>query len=127
MLREGFTRLFRSFAVVLCCVLSFASPALGAGQARSFSSGGSEPIYLVIRTDESVGNIDVGIGPGDQDPTQSVTIASQSGSSYSGMFFPDTTPAFHAVDPSPRFESSDLWTFTKSAAPMADGWGTWEL
>jgi hypothetical protein len=83
--------------------------------------------YLVIRTDESVGDIDVGIGPGDQDPTQSVTIASQSTSMYSGMFFPDSTPAFHAVDPSPRFESSDLWTFTKSAAPMVDGWGTWEL
>ncbi len=83
--------------------------------------------YLIIRTDDSVGDIDVGIGPGDQDPTQSVTIASQSSSTYSGMFFPDTAPDFHAVDQSPRFESSDHWTFTKSAAPMVDHWGTWEL
>ena len=50
--------------------------------------------YMVIRTDDSVGDIDVGIGPGDQDPTQSVTIASQSSSTYSGMFFPDTAPDF---------------------------------
>ncbi|MEP6509417.1 MAG: ChbG/HpnK family deacetylase, partial [Gemmatimonadales bacterium] len=40
--------------MVLCFALSFACPALAAGQAKSFSSsGGSEPVYLVIRTDDA--------------------------------------------------------------------------
>jgi hypothetical protein len=83
--------------------------------------------YMVIRTDDSVGDIDVRIGPGEQDPTQSATIAEQSSSTYSGMFFPDTAPDFEALSQEPRFEITDTWTFTTSAAPMVDQWGTWEL
>ena len=83
--------------------------------------------YMVIRTDASIAEVSLGIGPGEQDPTQGFTIASQETSSYSGMFFPDTAPEFEAVDQTPRYQSPDLWTFTKSSAPMVDHWGTWEL
>lgn len=83
--------------------------------------------YMVIRTEDSVGDIDVRIGPGEQDPTQSATIAEQSSSTYSGMFFPDTTPDFEALPQGPRLEIPDRWTFTKSSAPMVDRWGTWNL
>jgi hypothetical protein len=83
--------------------------------------------YMIIRTEDGAGDIDIGIGPGDQDPTQNVAIASQSSSTYTGMFFPDSAPDFHEVDQSPRFESPEKWTFTKSSAPMVDHWGTWEL
>lgn len=83
--------------------------------------------YMIIHSDDSVAEVSVGIGPGEQDPTQSITIASQSSSTYSGMFFPDTAPDFRAVDQKPRFENPDLWTLTKSSAPMVDHWGTWKL
>jgi len=83
--------------------------------------------YMIIHTDDTVGEVSVGIGPGEQDPTQSIVIAAQSSSTYSGMFFPDTTPDFQDRGDQPRFESPNLWTFTKSSAPMVDRWGTWEL
>ncbi|MEP7201350.1 MAG: hypothetical protein ABI894_02015 [Ilumatobacteraceae bacterium] len=81
--------------------------------------------YMVIRTHESVA--EVSIGPDEQDPTQGVTIASQSSSAYSGMFFPVNAPKFKPVDQRPRFQSPDRWTFTTSSAPMTDHWGTWDL
>ena len=57
--------------------------------------------------------------------TKFFVLASQSSSSYSGMFFPDEAPDLQPIPPGPRVESPDVWTFTTSASPMVDDWGTW--
>ena len=83
--------------------------------------------YLIIRSDESVGEVTWAIGPDeDDDDTKFVVLASQSLSSYSGMFFPDEQPDLQPIPPGPRVESPDVWTFTTSASPMVDEWGTWQ-
>lgn len=84
--------------------------------------------YLVIRSDESVGELSRAIGPEeDDDNTKAVALASQASSSYSGMFFPDQMPVLQPIPAGPRVESPDMWTFTTSASPMVDEWGTWKL
>lgn len=83
--------------------------------------------YMVIREETSRAELNVGIGPGDQDPTQSFVAISASSSGFSGMFFPDEPPDFEPIPPGDRYVSKDQWTFTRSASPMADGWGTWRL
>ena len=83
--------------------------------------------YLIIRSDESVAMLTQAIGPKeDDDDTKSFVLASQASSSYSGMFFPDELPDLRPLTPGPRFESPDVWTFTTSASPMVDEWGTWQ-
>jgi hypothetical protein len=83
--------------------------------------------YLIIRSDESVGEVTMKIGAdGDKDATKAVALAKQTSEAYSGMFFPDEAPDFQPITPGPRFESPDTWTFTKSASPMDDEWGTWQ-
>jgi hypothetical protein len=84
--------------------------------------------YLIIRSDESVGEVAMAIGPDeDDDKTKAVPLASQASSSYSGMFFPDDAPDLQPIPAGPRVESPDMWTFTTSASPMVDEWGTWKL
>ena len=85
--------------------------------------------YLIIRSDESVGELSTKIGPGkdDRDATKAVPLASQASSSYSGMFFPDQMPVLQPIPAGPRVESPEMWTFTTSASPMVDEWGTWKL
>ena len=82
--------------------------------------------YLVVRQESGVAEVSVQIGPGIQDPTQSFPIISQSASAYSGVFYPDTPPDFQPITHEPRFVNPPTWTFTKSASPMVDGWGTWQ-
>ena len=82
--------------------------------------------YLVVRLESSIAEVSVQIGPGIQDPTQSFPIISQASSAYSGVFYPDTPPAFQPITHEPRFVNPPTWTFTKSASPMVDGWGTWQ-
>jgi predicted glycoside hydrolase/deacetylase ChbG (UPF0249 family) len=54
MVREGCTRLLRSFAVLLSVSIFSASSSHAVGQTdASRSSGNSEPVYLVIRTDDA--------------------------------------------------------------------------
>ncbi len=81
--------------------------------------------YLVIKQESSVVEASVQIGPGIQDPTQSFPIISESSASYSGVFYPDTPPDFQPITHEPRFVNPPTWTFTTSASPMVDGWGTW--
>ncbi len=83
--------------------------------------------YMIIAEDSSRGDVNVPIGPGMQDVTQSFAIISESGSSYSGKFYPDHPPDFQPMTHEPRFVNPAKWTFTTSAAPMVDGWGTWKL
>jgi hypothetical protein len=83
--------------------------------------------YMVIREESSRAELNVGIGPGDQDPTQSFVAIAASSSGFSGMFFPDEPPDFEPVPAGDRYVSTDKWTFTRSASPMVDGWGTWRL
>ncbi len=82
--------------------------------------------YLVIRQESGVAEVSIGIGPGEQDPTQSFSIISESTSGYSGVFYPDSPPDFEPPSREPRFENPAEWTFTTSASPMVDGWGTWQ-
>ena len=84
--------------------------------------------YLIIRSDESVAEVTKKIGlDEDEDATKNVVLAKQASSSYAGMFFPDEVPDLQPIPPGPRFESPDMWTFTTSASPMVDEWGTWHL
>ena len=83
--------------------------------------------YMVIREESGTAELNVGIGPGVQDPTQSFVAVSASSSGYSGMFFPDEPPNFEPIPPGDRYVNKDEWTFTRSASPMVDGWGTWKL
>lgn len=82
--------------------------------------------YLVVRSTESVAEATMGTGD-DGDPTKHVTIAQQATATYSGMFFPNDVPNLQPIPQGPRVESPDMWTFTTSAAPMTDDWGTWKL
>ena len=83
--------------------------------------------YMIIANDSGRADINVPIGPGMQDVTQSFPIISDSTSSYTGMFFPDRPPDFQPITHEPRFVNPPEWTFTTSSAPMVDGWGTWKL
>jgi hypothetical protein len=83
--------------------------------------------YMIIAAESGRAEVNVGIGPGVQDDTQSFPLLSQSSSSYSGVFYPDEPPEFQPISHEARFVNPDRWTFTKSSAPMADRWGTWEL
>lgn len=82
--------------------------------------------YMIIRSDESIGEVSQKVGK-DEDATKAVVLASQASSSYSGVFFPDQMPDLQPIPTGPRVESPDMWTFTKSASPMVDEWGTWKL
>ena len=83
--------------------------------------------YMVIREESGRAELNVGIGPGAQDPTQSFVVVSASSSGFSGMFFPDEPPDFEPIPPGDRYVSTDKWTFTRSASTMVDGLGTWRL
>jgi len=84
--------------------------------------------YLIIRSDESVAEVTKKIGfEDDKDETKNVVLAKQTSSSYDGGFFPDEVPDLQPVAPGPRIESPDRWTFTTSASPMVDEWGTWKV
>jgi len=83
--------------------------------------------YLVVEDNSSVAEITLPLGPEGSDPTASQRIVSQESSGYSGIFYPDEAPQFEPASDEPRFGNPDRWTFTTSAAPMADGWGTWRL
>jgi hypothetical protein len=83
--------------------------------------------YMIIQEDASRAELNVKIGPGVQDDTQSFVAISASSSGFSGMFFPDEPPNFGPVPPGDRYVNKDTWTFTRSAGPMVDGWGTWNL
>jgi hypothetical protein len=61
----------------------------------------------------------------DGDDTADFEIATQDSSAFSGAYYPDSDPIFEAVPDGPRYESPDRWTFTTSASPMKDDWGTW--
>jgi hypothetical protein len=84
--------------------------------------------YMIIASDESVAEVSVKIGlDEDKDSTKSFVVAEQESENYVGGFFPDELPDLQPVSPEPRFESPDMWTFTTSASPMVDGWGTWKV
>ncbi len=83
--------------------------------------------YLVVKQESGTAEVSVQIGPGVQDPTQSFPIISSTTSAYSGVFYPDTPPDFGPITREPRFVGRETWTFTTSASPMVDGWGTWGL
>jgi hypothetical protein len=61
----------------------------------------------------------------DGDPTANFAFASQESSGLSGAYYPDTEPVFEPIPEGPRYESPNQWTFTQSASPMTDEWGTW--
>jgi hypothetical protein len=79
--------------------------------------------YMIIASRSTKGEVSVRIGTGDD--TQSQPIVSQSISSFEGMFYPDALPDFQPMSQEARYVSPDRWTFTKSASPMVEGWGTW--
>lgn len=79
--------------------------------------------YMLIASRSTKGEVSVRIGTGDD--TQSHPVASQSISSFEGMFYPDALPDFQPISQEARYVSPDRWTFTKSASPMRDEWGTW--
>lgn len=82
--------------------------------------------YMVIFSESTTAEVTMGIGPGEQDPTASFALASQSTESYSGAFYPDDPPDFQPITHEPRFVNQTKWTFSKAAAPPADGEGTWQ-
>jgi hypothetical protein len=79
--------------------------------------------YLIIASRSTKAEVSVQIGTGDD--TQSQTVLSESSSSYEGTFYPDALPDFQPVAQEARYVNPDRWTFTKSASPMVQGWGTW--
>ncbi len=83
--------------------------------------------YLVVKQESGTAEVNVQIGPGVQDATQSFPVISSTSSAYSGVFYPDTPPDFEPITREQRFVSPETWTFTTSASPMVDGWGTWGL
>lgn len=83
--------------------------------------------YMVVEADSSTAEASLTIGPGDQDPTQSYAFVSESSSAYSGAFYPEYPPDFQPITREPRYVNPAMWTFTTSASPMVDGWGTWGL
>ena len=83
--------------------------------------------YLILDVKSSSLQANIPIGPKGGDPTLSFPIDLGSSTEYSGMFFPDSTPSFAPISREPRFVAEPKWTFTKSAGPMVEGWGTWGL
>jgi hypothetical protein len=79
--------------------------------------------YMVIASRSTRGEVSMRIGTGDD--TQSQTVLSQSDSSFEGMFYPESLPDFQPMSQEARYVSPDNWTFTKSASPMTEEWGTW--
>jgi len=59
------------------------------------------------------------------DPTTDFAYAEQVSSAFSGTFYPDAEAVFEPLPTGPRVESPARWTFTTSASPMTDDWGTW--
>ncbi|MEO8266922.1 MAG: hypothetical protein ABI706_15575 [Ilumatobacteraceae bacterium] len=82
--------------------------------------------YMLVNSRSTTGEVTVGIGPGEQDPTASVALASESTDSYSGAFYPDTPPDFQPITDEPRFVNQTEWTFSKAPATPVDGEGTWD-
>ncbi len=82
--------------------------------------------YMLIHSRSTTGEVTMGIGPGEQDPTASFALASQSTESYSGAFYPDTPPDFQPITDEPRFVNPPEWTFSTAAAAPVDGEGTWK-
>ena len=82
--------------------------------------------YMLIKSRSSTGEVTLGIGPGEQDPTASIVLASQSTASYSGAFYPDTPPEFQPITGEQRFVNQTQWTLSQAPAPPVDGEGTWE-
>ena len=80
--------------------------------------------YMIVRSDDSVAEVTLTIGD-EADPTKNVAVAEQASAGYVGMFFPDEIPDLRPISAEPRAESPDRWTFTTSASPMVDEWGTW--
>ena len=58
----------------------------------------------------------------DGDPTASIEVGQHS-QTYFGAFYPDAHAGLG--DPRGRGREPDQWTFTTSASPMMDDWGTW--
>ncbi len=84
--------------------------------------------YMIIASDRSVAEVTLDIGADeDDDSTKSFAVAEQESESYVGRFFPDDMPDLQPITPGPRVESPDMWTFTTSASPMVDEWGTWKV
>lgn len=81
--------------------------------------------YMIVQADTSTAEVSVSIGPDVQDPTQNAQLISETSSSYTGMFYPESPPDFQPITHEPRFVGKSEWTFTTSSAPMVDGWGTW--
>jgi hypothetical protein len=81
--------------------------------------------YMIVMSDTGTAEVSVSIGPDTQDPTQSAELISETSTSYTGMFYPDSPPDFQPITHEPRFVGTPEWTFTKSSAPMVEGWGTW--
>jgi hypothetical protein len=81
--------------------------------------------FMMIAQNASVGEVTMEMQD-EGDPSAHVTLASQSITEYSGAFYPDSAPQFHPIPTEPRFVSPAQWTFTTSASPMVDGWGTWQ-
>jgi hypothetical protein len=81
--------------------------------------------YMVISSRSTTGEVTMSIGPGEQDPTASLVLASQSTESYSGAFYPDDPPVFQPITDEPQFVNPPEWTFSTAPAPPADGEGTW--
>ena len=83
--------------------------------------------YLIIRSDESVAEVTMKIGlDGDEDATKNVVLAEQASRLYSACSFPTRCRIFNRFLRDRAFESPDMWTFTTSASPMVDEWGTWQ-
>ena len=80
-------------------------------------------IYTMV-TDELEVSHDIGE---DGDPTADFPLASQRSATFVGAYYPDTEPVFEPVPEGPRDESPAEWTFTTSASPMMDEWGTWHV
>ncbi len=81
--------------------------------------------YMIVLVDTATAEVSASIGPDTQDPTQNAELISETSSSYTGMFYPDSPPDFQPITHQARFVGAPEWTFTKSNGPMVEGWGTW--
>ncbi len=80
--------------------------------------------YMAVVNETSTAEVSFPIGPDIQDPTQGFAI-SQSLSSYSGRFYPDSPPDFQPVVVERPNVGAPTWTFTRSNGSLVEGWGTW--
>ena len=126
---EGMTILYLSHAraVSRVHVLSAYDRDVGPDTLVDLTEEATVSGYLVVKQESGTAEVSVQIGPDPQDPTQSFPIISETASAYSGVFYPDNPPDFQPITHQPRFVSPEAWTFTTSASPMVDGWGTWGL